>query len=319
MTFLDDIQNDLLAAGIPNAIATKKTSEIFDWLMASFSYQGISDRVAAGYMARNGNASWKMIVESLERDQPCPRLKNYWTFDACRYDKGSFTCSDPDHIASCAVPLPRLRNGRLNQTAFSFFLFTRDVAKGDIVEWIDGILRKSANAEIETAIKSANELVDALRNIYGVSDKILSMSLSALLIGARVSHPHWFNVGASMIAIDTLVHNFLHRTGILEECGTSHSYGPGCYAPNGCADILYSAASSIDARRFNASFPAVFPRFVQHAVWRYCAADGLAICNGHRIDDQKPCKISFCHLFADCRKTALKPQLFHVFMPFFSA
>jgi hypothetical protein len=31
------------------------------------------------------------------------------------------------------VPLPRLRNGRLNETAYSFFLFVRDIANGDIV------------------------------------------------------------------------------------------------------------------------------------------------------------------------------------------
>jgi hypothetical protein len=41
-----------------------------------------------------------------------------------------------------------------------------------------------------------------------------------------------------MIAIDTLVHNFLHRTGILERLGAGHPYGLGCYQPNGCADIM---------------------------------------------------------------------------------
>ena len=202
-----------------------------------------------------------------------------------------------------------MRNGRLNQTAFSFFLFTRDIAKGDLVGWIDSFLVEAPSPAREAPIHSpANELIDAMRGIYGVSDKILTMSLSAILIGARSSHPHWFNAGASMITVDSLVHNFLHRTGILEECSTSHSYGPRCYAPNGCADILRAAAGQIDARRFNPLFPAFFPRFVQHAVWRYCAADGKAICNGNRIDDRQPCKISYCHLFKDCRKIALKPQ-----------
>jgi hypothetical protein len=31
--------------------------------------------------------------------------------------------------------------------------------------------------------------------------------------------------GKAMIAVDTLVHNFLHRTGILHDCGTPHAYG----------------------------------------------------------------------------------------------
>jgi hypothetical protein len=74
-----------------------------------------------------------------------------------------------------------------------------------------------------------------------------------------------------MIAIDTLVHNFLHRTGILARFGADHLYGAGCYRPGGCADIITLVAAQIDARAFNPAFPAIFPRFVQHAIWRYCA------------------------------------------------
>jgi hypothetical protein len=33
-----------------------------------------------------------------------------------------------------------LRNGRLNQLAYSLFLFVRDVADGDLVGWIDNQL-----------------------------------------------------------------------------------------------------------------------------------------------------------------------------------
>ena len=260
-------------------------------------------------MNQHGFASWQQINRSLQTSQPCTRLDSFWSFDNCRYDKGSFSCSDPNYIQDCALPLLPMRNGRLNQTAFSFFLFTRDIAKGDLVGWIDSFLaEKQSTARAATISLPANRLVDAMRGIYGVSDKILTMSLSALLLGGRSSHPHWFNAGASMITVDSLVHNFLHRTGILEECGSSHRYGRLCYAPNGCADILRAIASQIDARRFNSLFPAVFPRFVQHAVWRYCAADGKAMCNGNRIDDRKPCKIRYCHLFKDCRKIVLKPQ-----------
>ena len=32
-----------------------------------------------------------------------------------------------------------------------------------------------------------------------------------------------------MIAIDTLVHNFLHRTGILPRFNANHVYGAACY------------------------------------------------------------------------------------------
>ena len=82
-----------------------------------------------------------------------------------------------------------------------------------------------------------------MRNVYGVSDKVLAMALSGILIGAADGRPKWLEVGASMIAIDTLVHNFLHRTGILNRLKAAHPYGPGCYRPGGCADIIRLVAS----------------------------------------------------------------------------
>jgi hypothetical protein len=240
----------------------------------------------------------------------CKRSTKASVFDGCRYDKGSFSCSEPDHIDTCPVPRHRLRNGRLNQTAYSFFLFVRDVAKGDLIGWIDDRLTIPAPASISPQIDIARErqerLIGPLRNIYGVSDKILTMTLSGLMLGASDGRPHWFETGKVMIAIDTLVHNFLHRTGILEDCGTPHDYGAACYGPGGCAEVIRTVASQIDASAFNGRFPRVFPRFVQHAIWRFCAADGLNVCNGNRIDDRKSCENSYCQLFNKCRHKPLK-------------
>jgi hypothetical protein len=100
----------------------------------------------------------------------------------------------------------------------------------------------------------------------------------------------WLEVGVHLIAVDTLVHNFLHRTRILARFKAAHPYGPGCYRPGGCADIVRLVASQIDARQFNSSFPQVFPRFVQLAIWRYCSQQGFDVCNGNRIDDQHRCQ-----------------------------
>jgi hypothetical protein len=50
------------------------------------------------------------------------------------------------------------------------------------------------------------------------------MALSGILIGAADGRPKWLEVGASMIAIDTLVHNFLHRTGMLNRFEAAHPY-----------------------------------------------------------------------------------------------
>jgi hypothetical protein len=144
--------------------------------------------------------------------------------------------------------------------------------------------------------------------VYGVSSKVLAMALSDLLLAGDAKRPLWIEAGAVMIAIDTLVHNFLHRTGILRDFGADHPYGPRCYAPNGCADIVERIASNIDARRFNPAYPANFPRFVQLAIWRFCAEAGLNRCNGNRIDDRRRCEQTDCPIFQRCARVALKSQ-----------
>jgi hypothetical protein len=111
-----------------------------------------------------------------------------------------------------------------------------------------------------------------------------------------------------LVAVDTLVHNFLHRTGILRRVGAEHTYGERCYRAGGCADILALLAAGIDARQFNPTFPKAFPRFVQHAIWRYCAGDGFDICNGNRIDDDARCDNRHCQLFRRCDRVALRGE-----------
>jgi hypothetical protein len=168
-----------------------------------------------------------------------------------------------------------LRNGHLNQLAYSLYLFIRDVADGDLVGWIDQRLRQATGEAASDRLTVVGKaLIEPLRNVYGISDKVLAMAFSGILIGAADARPHWLEVGLHLIAIDTLVHNFLARTGILARLKASHPYGPGCYQPGGCADIVRLVASKIDARQFNRSFPKVFPRFVQLAIWRYCSKGG---------------------------------------------
>jgi hypothetical protein len=301
LTFLDDIREDLRQNGIQEAVAQHNTPKIFDWLLTAFSYQGISDQVARNYMRRHGNASWSSISANLKRSVPCPLLRSHWDFEGCRYDKTSFTCSEPDRIHRCPLPRHRLRNGRLNQTAYSFYLFVRDIADGDLVTWIDSRLAQ----EVDARQAPQESLIGPLRYVYGVSDKILTMTLSGLLLGAASGRPAWFEAGKTMIAIDSLVHAFLHRTGILDDCDANHGYGVSCYSQGGCADIIRAVAQQIDASAFSAQYPAVFPRFIQHAIWRYCAADGLDICNGNRIDDRTACQYNCCYLFRSCSKNPL--------------
>jgi hypothetical protein len=136
-SYLDDIRADLHDCGISRAVRDHDTPVLFDWLVEALSFQGISDAVAAGYMDQHGSVCWAEIAEALSRNPSCPKLGGYWRFYSCRYRKGSETCSEPGRIDACPLPRHPLRNGRLNQMAYSLFLFMRDVAENDFVGWID--------------------------------------------------------------------------------------------------------------------------------------------------------------------------------------
>jgi hypothetical protein len=103
-------------------------------------------------------------------------------------------------------------------------------------------------------------LLDPLKEVHGVSDKVLIMALSVLFLGAPGRRRRWRKVGGSMIAVDTLVHNFLHRTGILARFRADHAYGAACYRPGGCAEII--ATEQFVVRLF----PAIASRAVQFSL-----------------------------------------------------
>ena len=133
-----------------------------------------------------------------------------------------------------------------------------------------------------------------MSNIYGMGHKILSMSLSDLLIGADPQREKWVSAGASMIAVDTLVHNFLHRTGILRRRGGDHPYGPAClFAGWLRGDHFWIWPVALTLGPSILTFRLASPRFVQHAIWRFCAQSQRNICNGNRIDDRRGCQELF--------------------------
>jgi hypothetical protein len=307
--FIDDAGLGPDGKELRKAIRNRNTGVLFDWLVAAMSYQGISDEVAKNFMDRHGLASWHVIESALRTRPSCPKLRSYWHFYDCGYNKSRFTCAEPNHLVDCPLPRSWLRNGRLNQTAYSLYLFIREIADGDLVAWIDRRLQAADKPTgPDRLARTRAALVDPLREVYGVSDKVLMMALSQLLLGAPRSHRQWREVGGSMIAVDTLVHNFLHRTGILRRFKAEHSYGPACYRPRGCAEIIETVAGEIDASQFDRRFPTTFPRFVQYAIWRYCSQQGLDICNGHQIDDRKPCTKVKCALYPNCDRITLNKR-----------
>lgn len=306
LNFVEQARDDFRESALLAAVRRHDSTALFDWLMTILSYQGIADRLADQYLRDHGNVTWAEIEAAIANRPACPKLGGFWCFDGCRYEKLSGKCSRPAQFTSCPLPRHDLRNGRLNQTAYSLFFFIRDVADGDLVSWIDRRLADAwQSGSADPLATSRDALVGPLRGVYGVSDKIISMALSSLLLAVGRSRRHWFDVGASFVVIDSLVHNFLHRTGILHRCGADHAYGPACYRAGNCADLLGRLADRIDAKSFNSSFPTVFPRFVQLSIWRYCSQAGLDICNGNRITDGRRCDHSYCRLRSRCRRVAL--------------
>jgi hypothetical protein len=305
--YLRRLRTDLTRTGIKATVAAHDTPALFGWLMDVLSYQGVSDAVAWTYMEQHGRVSWADIDAALNQNPPCPKLKGYTGLSGCRYSKGRGTCAEPDHQPTCPLPRHDLRKGALNRAAYSLYLFLRDECAGDLVAWID---HRLAHADAPGASDRApclrHALLDPLGAVHGVGSKVLSMTLSDLLVGADPKRERWVYTGAHLIVIDTLVHNWMHGTGILRRLGVEHAYGAGCYRSGGCASIIEEAAERIDARAVNLSFPQPFPRYVQIAIWRLCAQAGLGLCNGLTIDDRTRCANAGCPLFRRCDRVPLK-------------
>jgi len=305
--YLDGIRDELKGfRGRATADPMAATAAAYDWLVRVMSYQGISDEVARNYMADHGAPTFAVVAKTLTPPPACERLTSFCDFVDCQYRKTEQICGAPEHFAGCPLPRQRLRNGNLNQLAYSLYLFIRDVADNDLIAWIDAQLTAVDEANAPDRVDRMREaLLTRLRGIFGVSDKVLNMVFADFLLGAGRRGSRWAEVGGSMIAIDTLVHNFLQRTGILARTHCDHLYGPACYGPRGCADVVRLISSNIDARAFNSNFPANFPRYVQRCIWRFCSQEGFGVCNGLKIDDRFRCEQVECRVFGRCDRHRL--------------
>lgn len=298
---------DIQRNGLHRAVRDHDDGPIFQWLYRGFNFSGVSDAIAASFLERHGEASMAEVGRGIDQAQ-CAKLAHFENFTACGFQKTARRCAMPKLLRRCPVPQHDARNGRLAQAAYSLHLFMRDVAGGDFISWLDQRLADADAAALQhRGSRLAQSVAEPMLAINGVGAKLVTMCMSQLLLGGDPERERWVIAGANMIAIDTLVHNFLSRTGILKRFGSEHSYGTGCYSPSGCAAIIRSAASRIDRRRFNKDYPARFPRFVQFAIWRFCAQGGLAVCNGISIDDSRRCRNRGCELYDRCDRIALRP------------
>ena len=136
VNLIAETRASLRAEGITSAVRHHDSAALFDWLITMLSYRGISDRVAADYLERHGQATWQAIEQDLQRGPSCPKLKSYWHFHGCRYSKHTIPAPSPSTCRNARCPSIGCAGG-LNQTAFSLYLFIRDVAGGDLVRWLD--------------------------------------------------------------------------------------------------------------------------------------------------------------------------------------
>jgi hypothetical protein len=305
---IEDVRASFQERGLVEAIHRHDNDAIFQWLADAISYQGVSDRVARTYIEAHGAIRAEDIRIGLSQPGLCPKLTSYWHFERCGYRKAAKTCSQPRLLPTCPLARHDLRNGSLNQAAYHLFLFMRDVAGGDFVGWLDRRLEAADTGRGRIrATRLCRSIVEPLRHIHGVSDKVLNMTLAYLLLAGDPAWERWVTAGANMTAVDSLVHNWVHRSGILKALSANHIYGPLCYRPGGCADIIERVAARIDAMQFNPSFPRRFPRFVQKAIWNFCAADEVGQCNGTRFDDRARYSLIDCSIYSLCQRVALKP------------
>lgn len=175
------------ARGIARAVTQHDTPALFDWLLALFQLQGFSDARAFGFIERHGPVRWADIAADLASAPACGRLRACWRLEGCGYRKEAATCAAPLLMAACPLPRRPLRNGRLSQGAVALFLFLRDVCGDDLVGWIDDRLARADNGDPSDPSRARAmraSLLDPMREIFWVSDKVFSMTLADLLLGA---------------------------------------------------------------------------------------------------------------------------------------
>lgn len=86
-SIFDDARVGLARHGVIAAVQRHDTPAIFDWLIDALSYQGISDSIAWGYMEQHGRVRWHDIASALTKRPSCRKLRCYWAFESCGYQK----------------------------------------------------------------------------------------------------------------------------------------------------------------------------------------------------------------------------------------
>jgi hypothetical protein len=288
----------------------RKTQFLFRPLMEVLSFQGIGDSVVLSYMEKHGSITFFDILKGIYQQRKkhgslCEKLEIFQSFKSCGYQKTKPSCNNQDFLIRCPLPRQDMLKGVLNIKSFSLYFFVRDQCQGDLISHFDGIIQRHLKFDGSGVTEAREALIEDFTQVFGIGDKLANMTLSYLLCADPENQP-WVRVGQAMVAVDSLVHNFLHRTGILKYYQADHRYGPLC--SKHCLGVLDIIISKIDASLFNPDYPKYFPRFVQFSIWRFCTLEALSICNGVNIDDSQTCdREDICPVFKLCDHVPLKP------------
>jgi len=264
----------------------RKSIKLYKYLMEAFLYTGGSDQSNEGHYRKQKNKPTFNKIRKALLAAECPKLVCFETFKNCGYRKMARTCNNPELIETCPLPKFDMKRGTLNQMVFSLYFFLRDVCQNDFYQFVQAHFDQGKK-ECYQVKGQVENFIQVFSQVYNVGPKLIDMAFSHLFF---TQYPGWDyrTVGAEMVAIDTLVHNFLARTGTLDEYKKFHKYGLACHTQKGCLGVIEEIAQEIDCRKYNKEYPAYFPRLVQLYIWAYCSMTGENICNGNKCKQSKP-------------------------------
>jgi hypothetical protein len=189
-----------------------KSIKLYQYLLEAFLLSGGGDQSNYSYYAKQRVKPTFNRVKHAVKAAQCPRLVTFETFKGCRYRKTTNKCNEPAFLGACPLPAFDMKRGSLNHMAFSLYLFLRDICRRDFYAHVTEHFGQGHLAD-----GSINELlqgfIEKVTSIANVGPKLAHMALSGLFL---TRYPSWdyHRVGLHMIAVDSLVHNFLHRTGM---------------------------------------------------------------------------------------------------------
>jgi len=120
-SMFDNAHEELAQAGIAEAVRRHDNAAIFDWFAGALNFQGVADAIATAYLEQHGSVTFSEVKHGLAAHGRCPKLQSYWQFAGCGYRKTLQTCSEPFLFNDCALPRHTMRNGSLNQAAYTCF------------------------------------------------------------------------------------------------------------------------------------------------------------------------------------------------------